>query len=283
MNAGGLAKNVHYVTPQEAFLTADECVNVDEVWFADVCPDLNSRNICCGLPFRVFDHHISNVRKWSVDTRHDLHFDTTKCGTTILTQYLIDEAKAFQLDIGGRLLTAIEDYDLWRKVEEGDDGPFLADLAAVNEQFWLAEMLANQWSDVFFDPHCRAQSNAVATIRRLNSQQIAAASHVISLHSPADGESVLGGFAVAPTAWKNSVADLILKREDYRYGGVDTDVHVAVVLDPMVGTVSLRSRDGGPDCSKIAEAYGGGGHVRAAGFHVSTVGLLNTLAGKVLG
>jgi oligoribonuclease NrnB/cAMP/cGMP phosphodiesterase (DHH superfamily) len=278
---GGLEKNVHYVTPQETFLTAEQCIDIDEVWFADVCPDLNSRDICCGLPFRVFDHHISNIRKWETESRSDLHFDITKCGTTILSEYL-DKRGHGAPSI--RLLTAIEDYDLWRKVDEGDDGPFLADLAAINPQRYFSILLADRDEDVFFDSHCRAQAHAVSRIRKLNSEQIAAASHVVSIFSPSDKHEVLVGFAVAPTAWKNSVADLILKRNDYRVADMDKiDVAIAAVLDPMVGTISLRSREGGPDCSMIAKAYGGGGHVRAAGFHLPTAGLLNTLSRKVLG
>lgn len=44
----------------------------------------------------------------------------------------------------------------------------------------------------------------------------------------------------------------------------EADVVFGVNVDDSC--VSLRSRPGGADCSKIAESYGGGGHERAAGF-----------------
>lgn len=44
------------------------------------------------------------------------------------------------------------------------------------------------------------------------------------------------------------------------------DVDVLLIHYPERGEYSLRSRDGGPDCSVIARQNGGGGHPRASGF-----------------
>jgi hypothetical protein len=52
---------------------------------------------------------------------------------------------------------------------------------------------------------------------------------------------------------------------------------VAVILDPLNDTVSLRSRDKNYDVSKIAQSCGGGGHTLAAGFELLPGSILETL------
>jgi nanoRNase/pAp phosphatase (c-di-AMP/oligoRNAs hydrolase) len=86
----------------------------------------------------------------------------------------------------------------------------------------------------------------------------------------------------SPVYWKNSVAEACLDRV-YRFDGHDAKVEMVAIIDPTSQMCSLRSRNGGPDCSYIATEYGGGGHARAAGFRIGGAGLLNVMAQKVFG
>ena len=43
-------------------------------------------------------------------------------------------------------------------------------------------------------------------------------------------------------------------------------IDMLVLVDYRKRTIGLRSKDGGVNCTRVATANGGGGHMRAAGF-----------------
>jgi oligoribonuclease NrnB/cAMP/cGMP phosphodiesterase (DHH superfamily) len=263
--AGGEPSNVIFRAPNDCVLQlGDLPLGTEEVWYADCCPhDLTDP--CGGLPFRVFDHHVSNARKFDGDSR--CTFDMDRSGTSLMAHVLgIDEWDDFgaQYRTTSELISAFEDYDLGRF--ESKPGMRLADIAASYSQADLLGMFVSMDpDDILGDRRLSSRAEAMAASREIYSTRAAASALITDFPM---GERVLKvGVAVSPVDWKNETALKILER------GVD----LVLIIDAVSGMASLRSRDSGPDCSMIAGLYGGGGHARAAGFKLSTHQLLRNL------
>ncbi len=278
--AGGNPANILFRNPTGCGLSAAEAAPYDEVWFADLCPpDLT--NPAGGKPWLVFDHHVSNVRKFYDHT--SCVFDVKLCGTSLLARELgVTPAGLITADAEDRsLIAAIEAYDLGDFTN--DRGVLLADLASTFSQEEMLSILRRYGGDIFSEQNMMARADGAAASRALYATAAAKGAHITSVWSPSDDTEVLVGVAVSPIYWKNSVAQAILHHGKYRWGGVETDAHVALIIDPTTQMASLRSLVGGPDCSMIAATYNGGGHAQAAGFKINGNSLLHLLAHEVLG
>lgn len=268
--AGGSQDKIVFRNPSGLIFQPGELPDgVDEVWYADCCPpDLTDP--CCGLPFAVFDHHISNERKFGGDSH--CTFDMAKSGTSLM---------AYALGIGSRhphpgfsdpedadadrLIKALEAYDLGRFDEP--DGMFLADLATTFSQEHMLGMLVAHGAGIFDSQTMQARVEAARSVRTLYADSASRSARITTL----DGHRV--ALASSPVYWKNEVAERLL----------NAGAEVAIIFDVTGGMVSLRSRPGGPDCSLIASKYGGGGHARAAGFKASSHPMLNAMFNEVFG
>jgi len=270
MLAGGKRENILFCNPSGCILKDGELLpNIDEVWYADCCPD-DLTNPACGLPFKVFDHHASNQKKHCNDSR--CIFDMTKSGTSLIAAVLGHDDKKF-FNEATRVINAIEAYDLGRF--DNKDGQQLADLAASYSQEELLTHLYNHWwcSDRIWEYACfLIRSEAMKFARDVYSTQAANNAHYSTIL--VNNIKIKAGTAVSPVHWKNDTAMKILNS-----GKAD----LAVLIDPTSQMISLRSLAGGPDCSIIAAAYNGGGHACAAGFKANGQAMLKSLIDEVLG
>ncbi len=265
--AGGKRENIFFRNPSTCFLTPEEAKPFEEVWFADVCPT-SLEDPAGGLPFHVFDHHVSNQRKFGNDER--CTFDMNKSGTSLMAQQLgILEYEDGTGDICD-LIEALEDYDLGRF--DKPRGVRLADVASSYTQEQMLEVLMERdVEEILYDRDLTHRAEALSAVRNLYAEQ--AAKYAYSFQFPGTGDTIIEcGMAVSPVYWKNEVAQRILKDHD-----------LALIVDPTTQMVSLRSKEGGPDCSMIAGRYGGGGHARAAGFKANGLQMLNALTEAVIG
>jgi oligoribonuclease NrnB/cAMP/cGMP phosphodiesterase (DHH superfamily) len=264
--AGGKRENIFFRNPSMCYLTPQEAATFDEVWFADVCPS-SMEDPSGGLPFHVFDHHISNQRKFGDDPR--CTFDMKKSGTSLMAEVL--DLVKYEDGTGyiASLIEALEDYDLGRF--EKPMGVRLADAASSYTQDEMLDQLIMHGADTMYEDHIVARADALSSIRNMYAEQ--AARYAYSFQFPGTGDEIIEcGMASSPVYWKNEVALRILKDHD-----------LALVVDPTTQMVSLRSKEGGPDCSIIAARYGGGGHARAAGFKANGLQMLNALTEAVIG
>jgi oligoribonuclease NrnB/cAMP/cGMP phosphodiesterase (DHH superfamily) len=269
--AGGRRDRIKFKNPSGLILVEGDLEpDVDEAWYADCCPP-DMADPALGRPFMVFDHHVSNERLFSGDER--CVFDMSRSGTSLMAHVLgqVDDSDTFEMEGRRDLIAALEAYDLGRFSYE--PGQRLADIAASYSQEEMLQMMLE------LGPHgslhdrdltCRAE--AMAAIRKLYADSAAKSADFASLSLPLGDFRI--GVATSPPYWKNEVSERILDS-----GKAD----VAVVIDPSGGSISLRSRTGGPDCSHIAELYGGGGHARASGFKASAAGMLEALTQRVFG
>lgn len=266
--AGGKRENIVFRNPSTAFLTPGEAAAFDEVWFADVCPPSLDNEPAGGKPFHVFDHHLSNMKKFGNDPR--CTFDMKKSGTSLMASELdVTDSPSFYGTPMSDLIGALEAYDLGRFDEPL--GVRLADAASSYTQDEMLSELFINGADALYDQRIVARAEALASVRNLYAEQ--AASYAYSFQFPGTGDEIIEcGMAVSPVYWKNEVALRILKDHD-----------LALIVDPTTQMVSLRSKEGGPDCSMIAARYGGGGHARAAGFKGNGLQMLNALTEAVIG
>lgn len=256
--AGGRRDRIFFKNPSGLILGPDDLPSdVTEVWYADCCPP-NMLDPAVGRPIRVFDHHISNKRAFDHDDR--CVFDMMRSGTSLMAHVLgqVDDSDTFEMQGRRDLISALEAYDLGRFDHE--PGQRLADIAGSYSQEQMLDVLLE------LGPHgtlndrdltCRAE--AMASVRKLYAESAARSAHFTKLSFPDIG-SFRTGISASPPYWKNEVSERILD---------SGNAELAVVIDVTSGSVSLRSRSNGPDCSRIAGLYpGGGGHARAAGFKV---------------
>jgi oligoribonuclease NrnB/cAMP/cGMP phosphodiesterase (DHH superfamily) len=260
--SGGRRDRILFKNPSGLVLTQEDlAADVDEVWYADCCPP-DLLDPAAGRPFRVFDHHVSNMRSYGHDER--CVFDMAKSGTSLMASVLgcLDDSDIPWMQTRRQLIAALEAYDLGRFDDVA--GQRLADAAAsYSQEEMLDTMVRLGPSGVLHDRELSARAEAMAAVRKLYADSAARSAYYSKMALPAiagiTDDFVRIGVSASPPYWKNEVSERILDS-----GSAD----VAVVIDVTGGGVSLRSRPGGPDCSLIAGLYGGGGHARAAGFKV---------------
>lgn len=260
--AGGRRDRVLFRNPSMLILGPDDVPkDADEVWYADCCPPILV-DPCQGVPFRVFDHHVSNQKAHLDDER--CTFDMNRSGTSLMAHVL-----GLQF-ISDRLVRALEAYDLGRFDEP--DGVFLADLATSYTQEEMLSLLLDQMAVVFEVPSNVSRVQGLHATRDLYAQSAARSARYFPFKPPGypDSDEFSAGLAFSPVYWKNAVSEEILKKAD-----------IAVIIDPVGGMVSLRSHT--VDVSIIATAMGGGGHKRAAGFKLNGQSLMHTVSNEVFG
>ena len=175
--------------------------------------------------------------------------------------------------MGQTLIEALEAYDLGRF--DNYSGQRLADIAASYSQEQLLEiMIERDPEEILFDRDLTHRADALSSVRRLYAEAAARGARMIDeFRPPGWGEAsgtVVAAAAVAPPYWKNAVAEELLKRAE-----------LAIIIDPVGGMVSFRSRD--LDVASMATAMGGGGHKRASGFKANSWDMLRALVQEVFG
>lgn len=262
--AGGNINNVLFRAPSNVLLkNEDLAADIDTVLYADCCPH-TFENPAAGRNFKILDHHISNMRTFSSDDR--CVFNMQKCGTTILYDFLkeIISMTNVNASIGfERFIKAIEDYDLGKF--ENADGIFLADLANSFSQEDFLNVLMRTALSIFQNESLIARAATMQSLKKLFCDSIKI--HKTSING------YTAGIVLSPVYWKNACAEKVLQ---------DLSVSLAVIIDINGNMVSLRSRSDGPDCSRLAQEYGGGGHARAAGFKINSSIVISDMIENIL-
>lgn len=207
----------------------------------------------------VIDHHISAAKDLQgLELEHDnlrVIFDMQKSGAVLAWEL-------FHATPPPRLFLHIQDRDLWRFELEGTNDIYAA-LMSRPLDFTLWDELCTGPDSL--EPLLR-EGRAINRYRR----------RMIELHKEKAVTATIAGFQVpVVNCYEDIMSDLV---------GELAEGHPFAAGYQDQGALrkwSLRSREGGMDVSKIASAFGGGGHRNAAGF--STVlpdGLLSVPLGE---
>lgn len=155
------------------------------------------------------------------------------------------------------LVLYVEDHDLWR-FSYPDSREAKAWLQAWEPTIDNAE-LCRVWFDGNFEV-IRREGKRILDYER-QAVEMSASPRQVLLASIADGRGVEYLVAACNTSGHVSeVCELLLNRH------CDVEIAACWWQTTKGWRVTLRSRDGGPDCSLLAKLHGGGGHPRAAGF-----------------
>lgn len=195
----------------------------------------------------LLDHHISAIEALSIPMPSN--FDMTRCtidksGCEIAWEFLFKD-KPMPI-----LLQHIADRDLWkfnlRNTKEVTTALFAEPLTIANINRCIVndavDSLARDGA-LLLKQH---QSNVERIIKAATRRQWIGGHHVISIN--------------APWFYASDIGDAFKDTEPFSASYYDTEES---------RIYSLRSGKNGLDVSKIAAAYGGGGHKHAAGFKVS--------------
>lgn len=182
------------------------------------------------------------------DSHVQIHFDLTKSGARLTWEHFNSKA----INEAPSLVAYVEDRDLWKWA--------LPDSKAVNAYIRSWPMDFFTWDRLdadLRDEQRFAQSVAQGeAILRYQAQ-------VLNTHVKNAIEVTVGGhkvLCVNATTLISEIGEALAK--DRPFG--------ATWFQDKLGRriYSLRSRQGGVDVSEVARQYGGGGHIRAAGFEL---------------
>jgi oligoribonuclease NrnB/cAMP/cGMP phosphodiesterase (DHH superfamily) len=219
----------------------------------------------------VLDHH--KTAKANCEGLPFCFFDETRCGAELAFAYVstretmggydLDTPFSLRLvDLPGKVPLIVEyvaDRDLWKW-----ELPFSKEINAWLASFRRSELVWSQLKDGLRDDFDTAVTEGTAILRneRMLTARIAARAVPCRI-AVADGLTIM---AVNTPILNSEVCHLLLESSN-------CDVACAWYMDGKGGVVhSLRSRAQGPDVSKIAQQYrGGGGHENAAGFTTQTI------------
>jgi oligoribonuclease NrnB/cAMP/cGMP phosphodiesterase (DHH superfamily) len=264
--AGGKPENVFFRDPKGCALSPEDAAPFDEVWFVDVCPWFLD-DPAGGKPWRVFDHHDTNIRRWEMALNQrtwspyaggSMYFDQDRCGTSILAAALSPYEDGYIGASISRLVETIEHYDLGR-FDATYHVKQLADMASTYSQRDLLDLLVDRKSEILDLGYYQNRGIAVGDARAIFAEN--AAKSAFKGEIEFYGRTYSCALVCAPRDWGNDIAERLLSNEK---------VDISVVVDFSRNAVSLRSRSNGPNVAMIAERYGGGGHPRAAGIRLDS-------------
>ena len=271
---GADERNIHYTTPDLG--SVDDAViellrsGEGPIHVVDVCPGpfvldrllADPRSVVC-------DHHVTSAPR--MEGREGCLNLQDRCGCLVYAEYL---GVHCQRDLV-RAFRGIDAYDLGRRTDvHWGDGEWLADLLGsgiFGRQTDVAIHVNALGDGVYDDRDAGTAVEVAGLMRTAYSREAARSAWRVRFPLPSPDEwsrSCWAAVASAPRWWRNEVGQALLDLD-----GID----LAVAVDLTAGVASLRSREGGPDCSRIAEEYGGGGHVRAAAFPIQRSDFLRAI------
>lgn len=268
--AGGKRENVVFVAAGgvERFIRESPLMLQDKfIIFADVGLNPGSARYADELEKRgncvLLDHHVTS--SYLVD-RHWCKISNEACGTEMLRRYLVENGF---LDGDNTALKnfaiTIDDHDRFQqKIPHAEK---LGELAVFYGQDEFINRFSNPWRFEHFQKSaippfsdfdielCKIlDSNALRGAERAAKNLIV---HVINYFDT----PVKIGYILSGNLNTTKVLMEVLRLRP------DVDIVAQIMLD--AGKVSMRSRNDGPDVSKLAMEFRGGGHVHAAGHHIS--------------
>jgi nanoRNase/pAp phosphatase (c-di-AMP/oligoRNAs hydrolase) len=204
----------------------------------------------------VLDHHVTAVRNLEeveedIPLNLELILDTTKSGCRLAWEYCMGDAP---LPV---TLCHIEDRDLWKW-----NLAHSAQVTATLYSYPLSMKLIDDAVHEYPPMNCRTMLLEGIAIIRAREQQVRRI-----IDSSCDCFWIKEHNVVARNAPKSLASEVAHKLlEEYPV----SPFALVYYRHTRGWEVSLRSREGGIDVSKVAEQYGGGGHPKAAGFVVAT-------------
>jgi uncharacterized protein len=192
----------------------------------------------------VIDHHVSAEKDLQgLELEHDnlrVIFNMHKSGAVLAWEFFHDTPPP-------KLFLHIQDRDLWQFALEGTNDIYAA-LMSRPLDFILWEQLCNGPASL---ESLLSEGRAINRYRR----------RMIDLHKEKAVMTSIAGYQVpVVNCYEDIMSDLIGElAEEHPFAAGYQD-------QGNLRKWSLRSRNKGADVSKIASAYGGGGHRNAAGF-----------------
>lgn len=274
MGAGGKRENIHFVAAGmvEQFVKKDPIFTSDKfLIFADI--GLNTPKYADTLQRRgslvLLDHHNTSLhlagREWA-----EIEVKNERCGTRMLRDYIIeyfpDEGRFISPGSWRRFADLLDDHDRWiRKIPGSEDMATI--MSFLGQQDFITR---------FADPKTRACNNIsegrmdrgfltafeedlLGILARRRDESISEAidkAFVREITLP-DASRVTVGFVITAEPNISLLLNRLLEQKP--------EIQVAASICFDKGAISLRSRNGEPDCSHIAGLFKGGGHKGAAG------------------
>lgn len=240
------------------FLGRKDYHPTDLLLITDICP---SQETCDRIDkiagkeieVKLLDHHATKA--WLTDYSWAV-FDTTKSGALLTLNYLFQKEKDPSVEI---FTQAVNAWDLWKVESEyrsrGEDLNSLLYSIGRDEfiEAFARNIKADEEEGFKFLLEFSKKRKRKAIRQAVQAQYKKAKVYV-------DNEN--NQFVVAfATEFISDIAHAILEDENYN------DIKYVLVVNPLGDTCSLRSRtDSGVNVALIAQRFGGGGHVNAAGF-----------------
>lgn len=268
--AGGKKENIVYVSAGgvERFVRENKLIQSDKfLIFADVgftvnglryADELEKRGNCVLLDHHATSSHLSD-RSWC-------RIRMGACGTELFRKYLIEihdipVASKFHENHWANFSQCIDDYDRWQ-LKIGWSS-MLAELAVFYGQDEFVKRYSDPWR--FGRSGCPFDTFDMQLFDLLDANVIRgaerAAKNLIVRDVTYFDRTIKVGYVMSGNLNTSKLLDEVLKRR------MDLDVVCQVMFDG--NKVSMRSRADGPDVSKLAMQYKGGGHVHAAGHPIS--------------
>lgn len=205
-----------------------------------------------GAIVRVFDHHMSSSKwfeGWEDTSQISVVFDMERSGAGITWDCLMSNYKR------PKLIDYVEDRDLWRNALPGS--------LDISPLFMGTPMTWLNWDELrssIENGDAAIAGRAMRTMREKIINDI-----VVTQEREMTIGDILTRVCASPHSFGSDVAGA-LAQESETAGNLGV---AAYYVDKRSGRqFGLRSTENGPDVSVIAESYGGGGHVHAAGFEV---------------
>jgi len=252
----------HLVWPDAQFIPrqhGQECPEINETDDVIIVDFSYPREILLDIKKKaksliVLDHHASAQE--NLAGLDFCVFDMKRSGARLFWDYLYQQGLAPHGYLIHWLVKYVEDRDLWLKAL-----PHSNEINAALRSYPLDFQV---WDEISRRDPQELVAEGIAAIR-VNNQIID--HHLKHLQViELDGEKGLGCPCSVYSIWSD-IMDKILTIHNPYFAIVWTDS-----IDKRI--YSIRSKDGGPDVSKIARKFNGGGHVRASGFTVALCHIL---------
>jgi len=220
-----------------------------EIYFVDFCPSKSTlvKFLLVNKKVVVIDHHVSV--KDVVESVPDYVYSEKNSGAVLAWRYFHPEEKV------PVLLKYVEEMDIW-KFKMSDTSEVISSLALRDFDFKVWDKMAKDLEDKNKKKGIIKEGKTVLKYKEKLIKQLLKKISKVKI----DGEKA---FAVnSPSIFASETGNYIVNKKKA----------IGIIWNYSDGNikVSLRSKKGMPDVSKIAEKFGGGGHRNASGFAVSS-------------
>lgn len=253
LSAGGLRKNIYYVPAGngvKAFVkkNMEMLMSAKQLLIADVAPDLETMQKLNKIyDVTVIDHHKTALELKGV---RNCHIDMSSCGTKLLYEFLFEVNLPVGIPQNGLelLVYTINDRDMWI-----NEGP-MTDALFTLSNFLGQQDFITQITNSFSTNSYMVKSNQYDLIKRLQRKRNEKITNQLKHVKIRDYCGLKYGYLFLDD-YQSQTLHRVLEEH-----GCD----VAVGIKLSGGVVSIRTTSSA-DASLIAQAFGGGGHARAAG------------------